>query len=460
MSNTQIVPRPPRVPFVRPVHVSREDGSGAQWLLASNLSEGGLFVRTAEPPPIGTRLRLDLEARGQTLRFAEAEVIWSRPMDITRMNQGLPGFGVRFDALAADSQSLVQHLVDVGGTGRGQAKTLAFTAAEDLGAPLREPLHAPVTPIVDLLTPTEKANTGDWPMVSPVDVAAPSAPSNKVIVDFGEEPLELGVGVRAESSEPSLDRAMLEAHVGRLDDASPRFRARRGSAPATWAAGAVLLAVVVGGGAYAWRGLREAMVAEPANEPVTRVTSTPELPASPEGAGELTAANVEGDDEIDLGSPAPAAKAAPVAKPAAVAEAKPAVAPKPAAVAEAKPVAKSEPHRAEPRPTPSLARAQIALPSGAATAVAVSEQGGALQIRPELSPGASIDRVFALSSPSRLVIDLKGPAPKGTPRVEGRSGVTSVRLGSRPGGTRLVLDLSREAGPVKTTGGDITVELR
>ncbi|MBS2032519.1 MAG: PilZ domain-containing protein [Deltaproteobacteria bacterium] len=447
------------------MHVSREDGSGAQWLLASNLSEGGIFVRCGEPPAAGTKLRLDLEARGQTLRFGEGEVIWSRPMDVTRLNQGLPGFGIKFTELSAESSALVKHLVDVGGTGRGQAKTLPFTSPEAFVHRSREPLHAPVAAMVESLVATEKAPTGDWPMLSPIEE---KKISQKVVVDFaalGEEPLSLGVGAPLHDDEPRLDREMLKASIGTLPE--PSQLPRRSNGIASVAAGFALFAITAGGGFYAWRGFHTAMDSDATNEPVTVVTSKP---TSPEGEGELTAATVEPEDDAEEAAAPEPAK--PAAKPV-VEAAKPAPKPveavkpielkvvMPAVVAKAKVVSAEVPHVPAAKPSPKLpARgAQIALPSGAAKAVAVSDDGAALEIRPELAPGAEIDRVFALSSPARLVIDLKGPTPHGTPKVEGRNGVTAVRLGMRPGGTRLVLDLVREAAKVKNQDGAITVEL-
>lgn len=385
-------------------------------------------------------------------------------MDLGSLTQGLPGFGVRFLPMSEESKALVKHLVDVGGTGRGQAKTLPYTSPEALKSPTREPLHAPVSAIMANLTPTDRAPTGDWPALAPQPAELKSEP--KVIVNFDEpEELQLGSVPLDGASEPMLDRASVQAAAA---EAPIAFR-RRSAGVASWAAGFVLVAAVAGGGVFAWRGFHEAQV-EPAAEPVTVVTAQ-DL-ASPEGQGETTAAALEADDADE---PEAAAEAAPVAakaetkpveaaKPApapaktVVAEAKPAPAPAVKPV-EAKPAPKPAP-RAEPRAPARPALAQIALPSGAAKAVGVSTQGSQLQIEPELAPGSSIDRVFALSGPSRLVIDLKGPAPKGTPRVAGRDGVTSVRLGSRPGGTRLVLDLTRSAGKVKTANGAITVELK
>lgn len=66
-----------------------------------DLSAGGLFVRSAKPLPVETRVVVQLSvASGQPL---------SLPGVVARVAEG--GFGVRFDALAAEQQSAVEHLI-------------------------------------------------------------------------------------------------------------------------------------------------------------------------------------------------------------------------------------------------------------------------------------------------------------------------------------------------------------
>lgn len=429
MSTPNLVrPRPPRVPFVRPVQVSRADGSAAQWLLASNLSEGGMFVRAAEPPPVGTKVRLELEARGQNLSFAEGEVIWSRPMDLSRLNQGLPGFGLRFGELAPESKALVRRLVDEGGTGRGQAKTQAYTSPASLKLPLREPLHAPASPLVEHLVPSDKATTGEYATIPPL-------PSR-------EEPLLLGA-VPISPREPTLDPASLRQPMAPGDEALEQaFYVRpHKNGPGSVVAGLLLCAAVVGAGIFALRGFHEAAAlpsefASPA-APAPVALAEP-LPPAPAASPAPAPAPV-------VAAPLPAPRAEPVAKVEKPAHTRPSV-----PAAHAAPVVVAAQHEAS----------AIALPSGAATAVQVAESSARLEITAALAPGASIEKVFALSGPERLVIDLKGSTPRGTPRVEGRSGVTAIRLGARQGGTRLVLDLARRAGKVHTDGATISVDLR
>jgi len=72
-----------------------EDPASAQ---TEDLGRGGAFVRTANPPPVGTTVRLIIgpldDERINTLRI-EAEVAWTRTDDD-------PGFGVRFSDQSQD----------------------------------------------------------------------------------------------------------------------------------------------------------------------------------------------------------------------------------------------------------------------------------------------------------------------------------------------------------------------
>lgn len=61
-----------------PVHIlAPQDRVG---LVTSTVSAGGISLRIANPPPVGTRLRLSIDTRLRPAPIiAGAEVIWSRP---------------------------------------------------------------------------------------------------------------------------------------------------------------------------------------------------------------------------------------------------------------------------------------------------------------------------------------------------------------------------------------------
>lgn len=84
---------------------------------------------------------------------------------------------------------------------------------------------------------------------------------------------------------------------------------------------------------------------------------------------------------------------------------------------------------------------QIAMPTGGATALRVNINDQEVVITPSLRRGAAIRRVFNLTHPSRLVIDIGGREPKYSWQLEGTTVVKSVRIGARNHGTRVVIDI-------------------
>src|SRR5262249_16161869 len=86
------------------------DGESAEplQLEAVNLSRGGLFVKSEQSLPEGTRVSLELAAAGRLLDFAEGEVAWIDN----------DGFGVRFTYLRPPAAGVVDHLVARGGRGQ------------------------------------------------------------------------------------------------------------------------------------------------------------------------------------------------------------------------------------------------------------------------------------------------------------------------------------------------------
>ncbi len=113
MLQTESAPtRLPRVPFQRPVRVRSADGRGpSRKLWAMNLSTGGMFIRSADPPPVGARLRIEVEWASTVIHLGEGEVVWSRSTgeDYTA------GFGLRFTRMDQQSKHLVDALVKHGG---------------------------------------------------------------------------------------------------------------------------------------------------------------------------------------------------------------------------------------------------------------------------------------------------------------------------------------------------------
>ncbi len=75
----------------------------------ANISEMGIFVRSEEPLPLGTRLVLAFAPPGHEAFRLVGEVAWINPMRANGDNPN-PGMGVRFIDLTPDNR---ERLVDV-----------------------------------------------------------------------------------------------------------------------------------------------------------------------------------------------------------------------------------------------------------------------------------------------------------------------------------------------------------
>ncbi|HUL59260.1 MAG TPA: TIGR02266 family protein [Anaeromyxobacteraceae bacterium] len=149
---------------------------------AVNISRGGLFIRSRDPKPVGTRVAFELKlatgdtvVRGQgVVRWIQAEVPASHPPKS-------PGMGVQFTALDEPSRALVERMVTLK-EGRGVAPGVAEPAptaprTESTPAPTRAPTPTiPFAPPAAARTPAPPARPIHTPVPLP-RAAPPQAPA-------------------------------------------------------------------------------------------------------------------------------------------------------------------------------------------------------------------------------------------------------------------------------------------
>lgn len=85
--------------------------SGDNFLFSyiTNISEMGIFVRSDDPAPVGTELRLRFGPVGEAILDLEGTVVWINPVKPSdNLN---PGMGVRFKDLTADQREQIVDLV-------------------------------------------------------------------------------------------------------------------------------------------------------------------------------------------------------------------------------------------------------------------------------------------------------------------------------------------------------------
>jgi len=103
--------RQTRIRLERKVSLKFKDLEGFVTELSENISMGGMFLRTADPPPPGTLFdfELNLEEEGPLIQGI-AEVVWIREQ--TEGPRHPAGMGVRFLELAPGSRALIYQVVD------------------------------------------------------------------------------------------------------------------------------------------------------------------------------------------------------------------------------------------------------------------------------------------------------------------------------------------------------------
>jgi uncharacterized protein (TIGR02266 family) len=78
---------------------------------AVDVSQGGIFIRTKEPQPVGTQMKFEFQLRdGAPLIAGEGTVVWIRELDPSRPAVA-PGMGVRFDKLSDGSPMVLERIL-------------------------------------------------------------------------------------------------------------------------------------------------------------------------------------------------------------------------------------------------------------------------------------------------------------------------------------------------------------
>jgi len=115
---------------------------------ATNLSRGGVFIRTRTPKPPGTSVAFELKlATGETVVKGLGTVLWSRQEDPHSNPPVAPGMGVQFTELDDASRALIERVVErreQRGVAPGVAQPAPFAPRPE-GTPT--PTRAP-TPVI------------------------------------------------------------------------------------------------------------------------------------------------------------------------------------------------------------------------------------------------------------------------------------------------------------------------
>jgi len=149
---------------------------------ATNVSRGGIFVRTRDPRPPGTELALDITLEsGDPLIRGRGVVRWTTPPSAPGEPPREPGMGIKFLELARESRALVDLVVaTLGGEARSEEPPVPADVALD-AIDMGPPASA-ATPPSTTTTQTAEATpaataTSDGTATSTAASAPPSPPS-------------------------------------------------------------------------------------------------------------------------------------------------------------------------------------------------------------------------------------------------------------------------------------------
>ena len=107
----------PRVPLHVEVRFE-DDRTGFVDAEAGNISVTGVFIRTPQPRPAGSLLRLDLKLSDDFQFKAAGEVIWSRPKDESEERPA--GMGVLFLRFYGEGREILSLFMDLHSQRRGR----------------------------------------------------------------------------------------------------------------------------------------------------------------------------------------------------------------------------------------------------------------------------------------------------------------------------------------------------
>lgn len=380
-----------RASFVDRISVIANASAAPLRLWSMNLSEGGVCLQTAHPFRRGDRVGLRIPCGDTELAIPVSEVAWV--LRDVKGSSRLPAVGLKFVNLRPPERTLLKQLVE-----RQKARR------DDELAPLPSPEAATSEEGPDAMH-TEPSLP---PMGDPVHSIPPTAETLPPSELHEAEP---SLGPLPSTSDPG------EGAQWAFSDAGPERPARTtreaGNNNFVLAAGLLVVGTIAG---MIFGLLDQNGRASSKKEQAPAVAAAP---AAPEPAAPVVT------------------EPAPVAPPAVATPPRPAgpVVTAPPAPKKAEPVkhaaAPAKPEKKAPAPTGK---------AGTVTLGALAPSGKDLVL--PIKGARSVERQFTLKGPDRVVVDLSADAYDGPTELKGKGAIKSVRVGRRPGGVRLVLDVA------------------
>jgi uncharacterized protein (TIGR02266 family) len=191
-----------------------------------DVSPGGIFIRTKQPVEVGTSLQFEFTlADGAPLLTGLGTVAWVRENDPSRANN-VPGMGLRFDKLSAESQHTHQTILAEKARKEGKASVTpypptAFVAATTRPSPAPD-VARPATqpPKTEPVAPTNFAVTRPAPAAVVKPAPSAVAPAQETSADTED----FEGGGKTEVTDTAFTeymKEMKEAETGKRSAAKP-----------------------------------------------------------------------------------------------------------------------------------------------------------------------------------------------------------------------------------------------
>ena len=101
-----------RIPLSESVNIVCENMEKFATEFADNISMGGMFIKTANPLPTGTKFDLELSIGKDGKKIsALGEVVWTKEFS-TGGDKRPSGMGIRFIELHGDSKKFIKEFID------------------------------------------------------------------------------------------------------------------------------------------------------------------------------------------------------------------------------------------------------------------------------------------------------------------------------------------------------------
>ena len=171
---------------------------------ATNISRGGVFIRTREPKPVGTQVDLEIRlATGESVIRSRGVVRWVAAANPKARPPVAPGMGIQFLQLDEASRELVERMVSA-----------RESRAGPVAAPVADPSQAPAP--TTFAEPVPPASSVSAPAASEHSPAAPAlaelgAPHRVEQLERGPIRVELGLDG---APDPKKSKAIIGIDLG------------------------------------------------------------------------------------------------------------------------------------------------------------------------------------------------------------------------------------------------------